>query len=70
MMLGGSMIFGWIFWLAAIVAVIWLVAYVANPRRRADDPGSKHMKILKERFAKGEINREQYEEGRRVLMNP
>lgn len=70
MMLGGAMIFGWIFWLAAIVAVVWLVAYATNPRRRAGGPGSKHMEILKERFAKGEINREQYEEGRRVLMNP
>jgi len=26
-MLGGAMIFGWIFWIAIIVAIIWLVAW-------------------------------------------
>ncbi len=69
MMLGGAMIFGWIFWIAVVAAVIWLVARMASPRR-AGGSNSKHLDILKERFAKGEINREQYEEGRRVLMNP
>lgn len=67
MMLGGSMIFGWIFWFAVIVAAIWLVARMSSPRHRADNSSAKPLEILKERFAKGEINREQYEESRRTL---
>jgi putative membrane protein len=68
MMLGGGMFIGWIFGLAVIVVVIWLVARLAGPRYRAFS-NSRAMEILKERFAKGEINREQYEESRRALMN-
>lgn len=69
MMLRGAVIFRWIFWFAVIVGVIWLVALVSGPSYRANRSDGRPMEILKERFAKGEINREQYEEGRRTLMN-
>ena len=70
MMWGGGMIFGWLFWLAILAGVIWLVVRVADPRRR--HPGrqdNEPMKILKERFARGEINREEFDERRKTLAS-
>jgi putative membrane protein len=69
MMWGGTMIFSWIFWIVGIAALVWLISYLVNPRHRATGSRSgKHMEILKERFARGEISREEYEERRKTLQ--
>jgi putative membrane protein len=70
MMWGGGMIFGWLFWLAILAGVVWLVVRLADSSRR--NPGrqdNEPMRILKERFARGEINREEYDERRKTLAN-
>jgi putative membrane protein len=68
-MLGGAMIFSWIFGIVLIAVLIWLLIYAVNPRRRAaGSHNGRHMEILKERFARGEISREEYEERRKTLM--
>ena len=51
---------GWIWmaiWIAALLFAVWLI--VGSPARRsaADDA----MSILRERFARGEINQEEFE---------
>jgi putative membrane protein len=79
MMLGGGwygMIFGPLFMILVLVAVIagvglvgrWfgLPWYGAQPPHQAP-PGRAPLDILKERFARGEIDKEEYEERRRVL---
>ena len=69
MMFGGTMIFSWIFWIIVIAALIWLLVYIVNARRGvASGPKGKYMDILKERFARGEISREEYEEKRKTLL--
>jgi putative membrane protein len=69
-MWGGTMIFGWIFWVVIIVALIWFLSYVMTARSRAHGGSNgRPIDILKERFARGEINREEYEERRKTLMN-
>lgn len=78
MMWGGAygMLLGPVFMVLLLVALIGGVALVARwggPARR-DEPPSRHpaqgrdpLDILKERFARGEIDREEFEERRRVL---
>jgi Predicted membrane protein (DUF2078). len=53
-----------IFWGGLIVLVVWAVKQFApGPGRQRTDPEA----ILEERFARGEIGREELEEGRRAL---
>lgn len=72
---GFGMLLGPIFWVLLLVAVfaavILLVRWIGGP-----GPGHLHhqmpshrapLDILKERFARGEIDKEEYEERRRVL---
>jgi len=53
-----------------IVAVVLLVRWLAGPWHGASPPvlpGRTPLEILKERFARGEIDKEEFEERRRVL---
>lgn len=68
--LGGSF-FGGILTLAFWVLVIWaVVAFVRSTSKQDGSVGHKRssaMDILEERFAKGEISKEEFEERRKVL---
>jgi putative membrane protein len=78
-MMGGwgwyGMIFGSLFmilWLAVVIAVVVLIVrWLAGPWHGTPPsqtpPGRTPLDILKERFARGEIDKEEYEERRRVL---
>ncbi len=75
----GGMLFGGLlmlaFWVVVIVGAIWLVATLVrgnsfgsslmNQRPVASDPTP--IEILKARYAKGEITKEQFDEMRRNL---
>ncbi len=74
-MMGGFGLFGWgmglmvLFWGGLFVGAIWLVASLlrGNSGTFAASPTSVSrqqtpLDILNERYARGEINREQYEE--------
>jgi len=66
----GTMGFGWLFWIAIIAVIIWLVAYAAKekgPRISGREGGA--IEILKERLARGEIGQEEYEEKRKILSH-
>lgn len=55
-------------WIFFIVVLVWLFTArhtLFRPPSRTDSP----LDILKQRFARGEINKEEYEERRRVLEN-
>jgi putative membrane protein len=78
MMWGGGwygMIFGPLFMIVVLVAVIagiglvgrWfgMPSYAAQPPPAA--PGRTPLDILKERFARGEIDKDEFEERRRLL---
>jgi putative membrane protein len=70
MMLGGAMIFNWIFWIIVIAALIGLLIYIGNLRHgAAGGHQRKYMDILKERFARGEISREEFDDKRKTLLN-
>jgi putative membrane protein len=61
MMFGGG--FMWLVWLLLIAGVAWLVAtLVASRGRRGDSTGTSATDIVKERYARGEIDRTEYEQ--------
>jgi putative membrane protein len=66
----GWMIFGWLFmilfWVAVVLLVIWLIKQLKGPRGPAT-AGETPLEILKTRYARGEITREQYKEMREEL---
>ncbi len=67
-----GMWFGWIFWLVILGLIIWGVVTIVNNSRRHDEqnnlpPTENALGVLKKRYARGEINREQYEQMKRDL---
>ncbi len=71
---GGGRMFGPIMMIAfiavAVVVVVLLVRWLGGPGHGGalhSPPGKTPLDILKERFAKGEIDKEEFEEQRRVL---
>ena len=65
---GWWMLFGGLLWIAFWGAVIYLiVAFVRNSGRSATAPQDDPVAILKRRYARGEIGRDEYERMRRDL---
>ena len=64
-MFSGGMWFGWIFWIILVAVIVGLVVAMLN-RSRNESPyysdNDSPMDILKKRLAKGEINKEEYEQ--------
>jgi putative membrane protein len=62
---GGGMM--WIFWILIIIALVWFVAFAT--RRGGIAPGNEKsaLDILRERYAKGEIDREEFEQKQKDL---
>lgn len=60
-----------LFWVAVILAVIWLVRWIVEQagRGRSEDVGPDAHEIIRRRYARGEISREEYERLRQDL-NP
>lgn len=74
MMWGFGMIFGPLFFILVlalvIAAAVLLVRWLSGPWQGAapqQAPGRTPLDILKERFARGEIDKDEFEERRRVL---
>ena len=68
MMFGGLMMLA--FWVLIIVLVVLLVRWLIGPQageRGARAEASSALRILEERFARGEIDREEFEERKRLL---
>lgn len=67
MLLGGLMMV--LFWAAVITLVVLLVRWLAGlgTTREQRPYKSSAIEVLEERFARGEIGREEFEERRRVL---
>jgi|Deesub1362A_J573_1020465.scaffolds.fasta_scaffold00151_23 putative membrane protein len=67
----GWAIFSWIFfivfWVAIILLIIWLYKQIKGSDTRHTSPAETPLEILKKRYARGEITREQYEEMRKEI---
>jgi putative membrane protein len=67
--MGGGMGIGmWIFWIVLIVVVVLLVRTVAGGRTSLPSPREETpLDILKARYARGEIDEEEFQRRRREL---
>jgi len=68
---GWGMGFGWIYMIIFWVLVILGILYLVKLFTRSTKPEDKHetpLEILKQRYAKGEITREEFEKMRDELM--
>jgi putative membrane protein len=52
---------------ALVVLVVWAVNTMSRVSRGPDQHGPPPLDILRERFARGEITKEQFEEAKRTL---
>lgn len=55
-----------LFWSGVIVLVVWAVRAATDGSRRGED-GNRAIHILEERYARGEIDREEFEQRRSTL---
>ena len=58
----------WIWWLI-VVGIVLLVVFNVIPYRPKTELKDDAMEILKKRFARGEIEREEFEERKRIIEN-
>jgi putative membrane protein len=66
--MGWGMGLGWILGIVLIALIIWAIIRIANSGTSAPSGRQKTaLDILKERYAMGEISKEEFEEKRRVL---
>ena len=62
----GSM---WIIWIIIIIAVILLAKrYFSQTQKESEPTSESALDLLKKRYARGEIGREEFEEKKRDLM--
>ncbi len=65
--MGGGMWFGWIFWIIIIALVIWLIVDRSSKNRLNFPQQENALDILRKRYAKGEITKEQFEQMKKDL---
>ena len=66
---GWGMGFGWILGLAILVVVIWIIVKALNQSTSNNQQRDKSaLDILKERYAKGEIDKEEFDLKKKDLM--
>lgn len=56
-----------IFWVAVIVGIVLLVRSLASPEKSGGAGQEPAVEILKKRYARGEISREEFETGKRLI---
>ncbi|MBU2493040.1 MAG: SHOCT domain-containing protein [Bacteroidetes bacterium] len=69
-MFWGGMWFGWLFWIIIIGLIVWLIMKKVNRSRKTsafDSSIESPLDILKNRYAKGEINKEEFQEKKKDL---
>ena len=68
---GFGMIFGFIFFVAIVIGVILLIVWLVKISGYSvnDKNSTQSLEILKERYAKGELTKEQYENMKKELIS-
>ncbi|WP_037374387.1 SHOCT domain-containing protein [Sedimenticola selenatireducens] len=62
---GGGLM--WLFWIVSIVLVVWAIKLAIGVANRPGDKARSALDILEERYAKGEIDQEEFEQKRKAL---
>jgi len=65
--MGGFM---WIFWIAVIVGLVFLIKWIIQQSKPAEKKHAESpLEILKKRYAQGEIDKEEFEKRKRDLLS-
>lgn len=64
-----GMIFMFIFWGLIIWGIVVFIKWLANHSSKTQEKEKSVLDILKERYAKGEINKEEFEEKKKDLIS-
>lgn len=65
----GGMWFGWIFWIVIIGLVIYLIVRLTNQRGDTSNYSNETpLDVLKKRYARGEITKEEFESMKKDLQ--
>jgi len=60
--------FMWIFWILLIVAIVWAVRAAGGSGNHPPVTRKSALDILKERYARGEIDQQEFEQKRKDLQ--
>jgi len=61
--------FMWIIWVVVIIAIILLAKGYLSPGEKESEPmGESALDVLKKRYARGEISKEEFEEKKKFLQ--
>jgi len=63
---GWMMVLWWVIIIAAIVFIVW---FATNQTRNVQPNQKSALDILKERYARGEISKEEFQEKKRDLLD-
>jgi putative membrane protein len=63
--MGGGMLLVVLFWIVVIALIFWGLISMSRIQYRGSEPDAQE--ILKQRYARGEISREQFEQARMAL---
>lgn len=64
----GHMGFGWLFWIALIVAGFFLIRGNLSGNSSNQNSGQSALDILKQRYARGEISKEEFDRMKKDLI--
>jgi putative membrane protein len=63
-------VFMWIFWIAVIVGIVFLVRWIVQQTRPGQGKSEESaLEILKKRYARGEIEKEEFEQKKKDLLS-
>ena len=65
--MGFGGIFMWLLWLVGIIVILWAVVIVAVGRKEPSAKQKTALDILEERYAKGEIDQQEFAQKRKDL---
>lgn len=65
---GLGMGWGWIIGIILLVVIFWVIVKILNQSKLDKTKKSSPLEILKERYALGKIDREEFEQGKKDLM--
>lgn len=65
-MSGGFM---WIFWIAVLIALFFFIKWVVQQKPGDQRAGENAMGVLKKRYARGDIDKEEFEQKKKDLLS-